>query len=217
MGEAVKEFGRLDILINSAGRKRFTLLPDITEETMRHTFESQLYVPFCTARVAARVMTQNGYGRIINMAGGASYRGYRGMSEHGATKGAIVAATYAWAVDLKDAGITVNAVRGGVKSEGTRRQIEYLRQRRGTGCATDEELGFFPPEVAAELVVWLASREAGHITGRYLGLDGIRLTVEQGPRSVSVFAEHAWTADSIGAALTSLDLGSGMPGSMLEA
>jgi hypothetical protein len=114
-------------------------------------------------------------GRVVTVSGGAAVRATPGQSVHAATKGGVIAASLAWAEELTPHGITVNCVRGGVSSEGSRTLIEAIRRARGP--ADDRTLGFFPAEEAAELVVWLATPDAAHVTGRFIGIDGNVVTV----------------------------------------
>lgn len=198
---AVSAFGGVDVLVNSAGVKHSLSILDITESSLAEAFDSQLAAPFWCTHVAARQMVAQGRGgRIVSLAGGAAVRGYAGKSQHAAGKGGVLAATLSWALDLEPFGIAVNAVRGTVATPATAPQLEAARA--AAPGRTDAELGFFPAEDAAELVVWLASPSAAGVTGRFIGIDGTRLSVwEAAGPTVEVYHASRWSAAEIGRAL----------------
>ncbi|HEX5116157.1 MAG TPA: SDR family oxidoreductase [Pseudonocardiaceae bacterium] len=172
----VAAFGSVDILVNAAGYRREGAVVDLTEADVERTVGAQLLAPlYCTRFAAAAMVRQGRGGRIVTVSGGAAVRATPGQSVHAATKGGVIAASLAWAEELAPHGITVNCVRGGVSSDGSRTLIEAVRRSRSP--ADDRALGFFPAEEAAELVVWLATPEAAHVTGRFIGIDGNTVTV----------------------------------------
>lgn len=203
---AVDAFGAVDLLVNSAGVKHTMSIVDITESSLAEAIDSQLLAPFWCTHVAARRMVEQGRGgRIVNLAGGAAVRGYPGKSQHAAGKGGVLAATLSWALDLQPYGITVNAIRGTVATPATAAQIDTARAAavaRGWPEPSDEDLGFYDPMDAAELVLWLGSADAAGVTGRFIGIDGPRLTVWEaaGPAVELVHADR-WTAEDIGRCL----------------
>lgn len=202
---ALKEFGQLDILVNSSGGKNPATILEVSEKELDWTIDTQLKAPFLMTHFAAKAMVESGRpGRIITLAGGAAVRGLYGESIHAATKGAVLAATWSWALDLERFGITVNAVRGGVRTPGTEPLIarirEQVRLRGGRADVSERELGFFEPEEAAPLVVWLASDEASGITGQFIGIDGPKITIWGLAQIDAELVEPAgWNVERIGA------------------
>jgi NAD(P)-dependent dehydrogenase (short-subunit alcohol dehydrogenase family) len=189
----VAAYGSVDILVNAAGYRRDGAVTDLTGPDVERTVGAQLLAPlYCTRFAAAAMVAQGRGGRIVTVSGGAAVRATPGQSVHAATKGGVVAASLAWAEELAPHGITVNCVRGGVSSEGSRSLIESIR--RATGPADDRVLGFFPAEESAELVVWLATPAAAGVTGRFIGIDGATVTV-WGPAPLESTVESAepWT------------------------
>jgi NAD(P)-dependent dehydrogenase (short-subunit alcohol dehydrogenase family) len=179
---ALEQLGGIDILVNSIGGKVSGSILEISPEDFDYSVDVQLKAPFLVTHLVAQAMVRSQTaGRIINMAGGSSVRPFYGESLHGATKGGILAATWVWALELKPYGITVNAVRGGVRTPGTAPLIAKIRSQLGDDGTpekiSDKELGFFEPEEAAALVVWLASESAGGVTGQFVGLDGPKVTL----------------------------------------
>jgi NAD(P)-dependent dehydrogenase (short-subunit alcohol dehydrogenase family) len=177
---ALEHFGDIDVLVNSSGGKVTGTIVELSEEAFDESIDSQLRAPFLTTHHVAKAMVASDVrGRIINMAGGASVRPLYAESLHCATKGGLLAATWTWALELEPYGITVNAVRGGVRSNGTEPLIARMRERLGAGGSkiSDRELGFYEAEEVASLLVWLASPATAAITGQFIGIDGPKLTV----------------------------------------
>jgi NAD(P)-dependent dehydrogenase (short-subunit alcohol dehydrogenase family) len=201
---ALERFGRLDVLVNSSGGKTSATILELSEEALDRTIDIQLKAPFLMTRFAAKAMVDSGRpGRIITLSGGAAVRSLYGESMHAATKGGILAATLTWAVELESFGITVNAVRGGVRTPGTGPLIAQIRselQRRGLPSdMSDRDLGFFEAEEAAPLVVWLASDEASAVTGQFVGIDGPKITIwglAQTEREL--LDERGWDVERLG-------------------
>lgn len=203
VARTIAAFGAVDILVNAAGYRRDRRVTELAEADVERTVSAQLLAPLYCTRFAADAMIRHGMGgRIITVAGGAAVRATPGQSVHAATKGGVVAASLAWAEELAPHGITVNCVRGGVRSEGSRTLIDRIRQDRlDNGLdvpADDGDLGFHPAEEAAELVVWLATPDAAHVTGRFIGIDGGTVTVWGAPPLESTLeSTESWSATAL--------------------
>lgn len=199
LATALNAYGAVDILVNTTGGKVPVVIQDCTDDAYDYSMATQLRAPFLvTARVARQMIEAGRGGRIINLSGGAAVRSLSGESLHAASKAAVLAATWCWADELQPFGITVNAVRGGVRSPGTADLIASIRQRLGTqgtqDAVTDRELGFFEPDEAAPLVVWLASDAAAGITGQFIGIDGPKLTLwAQAQTAAELFNPAGWS------------------------
>lgn len=197
---AVAEFGAVDVLLNSTGRTREAPLLEATEEDWRDVLDTQLTAVFhCTAAVARQMVAQGRGGRIITLGGGAAYRPKLGFSAHAASKGAVVAASATWALELAPHGITVNVVRGGVRSRGTAAlEAELLDARRATSPgATARDVGLYEPAEAVGIVVWLASDAAARYTGLSFGIDGDTLSVWPPVDTIAWTRSGGWTAEAI--------------------
>src|SRR5271155_5700449 len=172
----VKELGSVDILVNSVGEKRMGGLLDISEEDWNYAISTELNAVFCMTKVAARHMVDRGQGgRIITIAGGSGLFGSQGDGAHAAAKAAVINANMTWAQELRAYGITVNALRGGVRTDYVQGVVNMIRthdDRHGNDAVSDRDMGFFEPEEAAPLAAWLASDEASNVTGWFLGIDG---------------------------------------------
>lgn len=111
--EAVKRFGRLDLLINNAGRYARNFVADMTDEQWDNVIAVNLRGTFLCSRAALRHMIPQRSGRIINTASGRGIHGSPGGAVYGASKAAIINLTYALAQEVARFGITVNAIAPG--------------------------------------------------------------------------------------------------------
>jgi NAD(P)-dependent dehydrogenase (short-subunit alcohol dehydrogenase family) len=200
----------IDILVNSTGGKVTGTIQELSAEAFDRSVDIQLKAPFLMTHCVANVMIESGTaGRIINMSGGAAVRPLYAESLHCATKGGLLAATWTWALELEPYGITVNAVRGGVRSPGTESLIARIRTQLGDNgrpeVISDRELGFFEAEEAAPLVVWLASELSKGITGQFVGIDGPKITIWDLPATgAEVHNSGGWSVDSLDATVKPL-------------
>ncbi|WP_167772626.1 SDR family NAD(P)-dependent oxidoreductase [Ramlibacter henchirensis] len=200
------KFGRLDIMINNAaGSNAPSSLLDMTNEDWDSRIASVLNSVFYGCRAAARAMVaQGGGGRIINMVGATGLYGMAGTSAYASGKGAVLTATYSWALELAEFGVTVNAVRAGVRTATTMPRIEKMRAKLKelgqSAVPSARDLGFFEPHEAAGPVVWLASEAAAHVTGRLIGIDGPKVTIYGTSQPThQLFHEPFWDVDTVDA------------------
>lgn len=172
---------RLDILVNAAGGVRGQVggaVEDVTEAGWRAIFEANVDGAMWLSQAAAPLMREGGWGRIVNIASGAGLRpSLTGIQAYTAAKHALVGLTKQLSQDLGPSGITCNAVAPGfVRSnpaterqwqgygpEGQARLVASIHTRR-LGTAAD----------IANAVVFLASEQAGWISGQILSVDGGR-------------------------------------------
>lgn len=200
INRALEAFGRLDILVNNAGKMNSSTILGMSEAAWDEVLAVQLKGVFNCSKLAALQMVKQGNGgRIINMAGGAGVRGMHANANHAASKGAVLAATFSWALELEPYGVTVNAVRAGVRTKTSTvvtDKVKHQLKALGRPVPSDRELGFFEPEEAAPLVVWLASRDAQDVTGQFIGIDGPKLVLwSLAQPGRTVYVHPCWTAD----------------------
>ena len=203
IGAAMENFGRLDVLVNNAGGIRSATIADMTEDEWDSVIGVQLKGVFnCTSVAVKQMLKQGQGGRIINMAGAAGVRGMYANANHAASKGAVLAATFSWSLELERYGITVNAVRAAVRTKTSVPLIGQVREQLAAlgrrGLETDRELGFFEPGEAAPIVAWLASDDAGDVTGQFIGIDGPKLvlwSLAQPQRTLYMFPQ--WSPELI--------------------
>ena len=167
---AKKHFGKIDILVNNAAlwRDRAPFVEASTELWKKYLDINVMSVVYCT-RAALPDMIENSYGRIINVASVAGVYGNAKMAHYSATKGAVIAMTQALAKEVASNGITVNAV-----SPGTVNPTEPYSYELTQESAMNYMGRTGTPMENAELIAFLASKEAGYISGQNIQIDGCR-------------------------------------------
>ncbi len=186
---AVENFGKIDILVNNAGIVRDRSLLKMTPEDFDAVVKVHMYGTFNTARHAAELMKEQGYGRIINITSQAGLRGNFGQTNYGAAKAAIMGMTFVWSIELGKYGITVNAM----SPAGATRMTEALFAR--TGEAPPPEAN---PALNAPMVTWLASEEAGHVNGQILGRTDFAYTIYRHPMQIGyMYREGGWDVQGV--------------------
>ncbi len=166
----VQKEGRLDILVNNAGIIRdgfLMLMPDVN---WHKVIDVNLNSVFYNSKSVLRPMIGNRWGRIINIISPSALMGRAGQTNYAASKGGILSFTRSLAREVGRYGITVNAVSPGViATELTRGMDEKIKKEFISMIPAGR---FGTPEEVAQAVSFLASDEAGYITGEYISVDG---------------------------------------------
>jgi len=168
--KTVGTFGRIDILVNNAGVDPAVPFLDVSEEMWETVLGTNLRGTFFCAQAAARAMRSPGRGRIINISSIHAEHSMPGFSAYAASKGGINSLTRQLALDLSPYSITVNAVAPGA-IEVEKFVADPLYDRAALAKEIPMGRVGFARDVSA-LVVFLASDEAGWITGKVLTVDG---------------------------------------------
>lgn len=168
--KVIDEYGRIDILVNNAGITRDGLLMKMSEEDFDQVIETNLKGAFHTIRFASRQMLRQKSGRIINLSSVVGVTGNAGQANYAASKAGVIGLTKSAARELASRGITVNAIAPGfIETDMT----SVLSEKVKEGAAAGIPLGVFgKPEDVAAVAAFLASDEAGYITGQVLHVDG---------------------------------------------
>jgi NAD(P)-dependent dehydrogenase (short-subunit alcohol dehydrogenase family) len=164
---ALDRFGRLDVLVNNAGRgmkyvsENFMTEPtrfwQTDPDTWRLIIETNVVGPFLMARAAAPVMLTAGWGRIINISMNTETMRRRGFSPYGPSKAALESETIIWAQDLAGSGVTVNALLPGGATRTGMIPKNFPDHLRGN---------LIDPAVMVPPLLWLASTKSDGVTGR---------------------------------------------------
>jgi 3-oxoacyl-[acyl-carrier protein] reductase len=165
-----KEFGRLDILINNAGITRDALILRMKEEDWDSVIDVNLKGVFLCSKEAVKLMVKQKYGRIVNIASVVAFMGNPGQANYSASKAGIIGLTKTTAREYASRGITVNAVAPGfISTAMTDALPENVRQEMLKSIPIGK---FGSVDDVANAVVFLASREAGYITGHVIHVNG---------------------------------------------
>lgn len=170
VGETQQRFGRVDILVNSAGITRDALLVRMKDQDWEEVLAVDLRGAFYATRAVARLMMRQRSGRIINVTSVAGVMGNAGQANYSAAKAGLLGLTKATARELAHWGILVNAVAPGlIETEMTaglppETREGFLAQIPLKRIGTAQEV--------AEVVRFLASDAAGYITGQVIHVNG---------------------------------------------
>ena len=166
----VKEFGRLDILVNNAGLTRDTLVMRMSEADWDIVLQTNLKAAFLASKAALRPMLKQKYGRIVNVSSLAGVAGNAGQANYSASKAGLIGLTKAMAKEVGSRNITVNAVAPGFIETELIGGLPAELLERARQAAAIPRIG--TPADVAPAIVFLASPQAGYITGQVLGIDG---------------------------------------------
>lgn len=166
----IKTYGRVDILVNNAGITRDNLLMKMSEEEFDTVINTNLKGAFNCMKQVSRQMLKQKSGRIINMSSVSGVMGNVGQANYCASKAGLIGMTKSVARELASRGITCNAVAPGfIDTEMTEVLAESVKE---AAKETIPMKHFGSPKDVANVVAFLASEEAGYITGQVICVDG---------------------------------------------
>lgn len=168
--EAVQAFERVDILVNNAGITRDSLLLRMKDEEWDAVLNVNLKGAFLCARSAAKIMSKQRYGRIINIASIVGQMGNAGQANYCASKAGLIGLTKSNARELARRNVTVNAVAPGFIATAMTDALPEKARQELTAQIPMDRLG--SPEDIANAVVFLATEASGYITGQVLAVNG---------------------------------------------
>lgn len=170
--------GSADILVNNAGILRIGKLVEMAEKDWTDSFQVNVDGVFRTTRAVLPHMIRNRSGCVVNMASWLGKKAVAHYSAYCASKFAVVGITQALALEVAEYGIRVNAVAPGIIVDtGMRQKSEALHEQHGLPKAQDrtntiplKRLGY--PDDVANVVAFLASDQAGYMTGQAINITG---------------------------------------------
>lgn len=167
---AHKAFDRLDVLVNNAGITHDGLMVRMKEEDFDSVINVNLKGTFLCCKAASQIMMKQRYGRIINMSSISGIGGNAGQVNYAASKAGVIGLTKTIARELAARGVTANAVAPGfIATDMTDALSEKQREAIGAQIPLKR---FGQAADVAHLVRFLASEEAGYITGQVICVDG---------------------------------------------
>jgi 3-oxoacyl-[acyl-carrier protein] reductase len=176
VARAVAEYGRLDVLVGNAGINRDNLVHKMTDEEWHEVIDTTLTGGFITSQCAQRHMVEQGYGRII-LVGSTASAGSRGQVNYATAKAGLHGMVKTLAMELGRFGITANVVEPGhidspmTRDLARRLEVDYEDIREARIAVNFVKRVGVPDDVAAA-VSFVASEDAGYLTGQVLTVAG---------------------------------------------
>jgi len=168
--QAVAALGKLDILVNNAGVTRDNLVMRMKDDEWNDVIRVNLEAAFRLARAAAKPMMKARFGRIVSITSVVGATGNPGQANYAASKAGLVGMSKALGQELASRGITVNCVAPGFIRSAMTDVLPDAQKATLMGRIPAGDLG--TGEDIGAAVVYLASREAGYVTGQTLHVNG---------------------------------------------
>jgi len=162
--------GRLDILVNNAGVTRDNLALRMSDEDFDAVLNVNLRAAFIACRAAARPMMKGRFGRIVNIGSTSGVVGNAGQANYAAAKAGLVGMTRSIARELGSKGVTANVVAPGFVETDMTAGLPAQVKDKVLEAMSVKRLG--TPEDIAAAVAYVASDEAGYLTGQLICVDG---------------------------------------------
>ena len=168
----LEEFGKIDILVNNAGTTRRAPLLEYKDEDWQAVMDINLNSVYYLSQAVAKVMAKQGYGKIINIASMLSFQGGKFVPPYTASKHGVAGITKAFANELADLNIQVNAIAPGyiktantapIRADKARNQEILSRIPAGRWGEVSDLMG---------TVVFLSSKASDYLNGHILAIDG---------------------------------------------
>jgi NAD(P)-dependent dehydrogenase (short-subunit alcohol dehydrogenase family) len=172
LDETIAAFGKVDILVNSAGRTKRAPTLDFPEEDWNDILETNLTGTLRACQVFGRHMLERGWGRIINIASLSTFVALYEVAAYSASKAAVASLTKSLAVEWASRGVNVNAIAPGVFRTALNQKLLDETERGREFLLRTPMKRFGKVEELAGAAVFLASDAASFVTGEVLTVDG---------------------------------------------
>jgi NAD(P)-dependent dehydrogenase (short-subunit alcohol dehydrogenase family) len=170
--EVLQAFGRIDILVNSAGITQRVPTLDCTEEKWNRIMETNLTGTFRACQVFGKTMLAQRFGRVINIASLGSFVAFHEVAAYCASKAAVASLTKSLAVELAPHGVCVNAIAPGVFPTALNGELLDRTERGKELLMRIPMKRFGRTDELVGTAVFLASEAASYVTGQILVVDG---------------------------------------------
>ncbi|CAA6678904.1 MULTISPECIES: 3-oxoacyl-[acyl-carrier-protein] reductase [unclassified Lentimonas] len=168
--QLLKEHGNIDILVNNAGITKDGLLFRMSDDAWSDVIDTNLTSCFSWIKNLARPMTRKRWGRIINISSVIGLTGNAGQANYAAAKAGMLGLTKSLAKEFAARNVTVNAVAPGFIATDMTAELNEQQKEGIVGVIPMKRMG--APEDIAHATAFLASEEAGYITGQVFTVDG---------------------------------------------
>lgn len=166
----IKEHGSVGILVNNAGITRDGLMIQISNENLDKVMEVNFRAAFIATRIVLRSMIRSKFGRVISLSSVAGVMGNAGQANYASSKAALIGMTKSVAREVAKKGVTANCIAPGfIRTEMTDVLPEPVKDAAKQMIPARR---FGNPGDIAKAIAFLASEEAGYITGQVLCVDG---------------------------------------------
>ncbi len=157
----------IEILINNAGIRKDALIMWMKDEDWNDVIKTNLNSFYFISKALVQDMIVNKYGRIVNIVSLSGIKGLPGQTNYSAAKGGVIAASKALAQEVGKKNVTVNCVAPGFIKTDMTKDLDEKEHKRLIPMAR-----FGKPEEVAEVVAFLASKNASYITGEVISVNG---------------------------------------------
>src|SRR6266550_1110980 len=170
--KCVEEFGKVDILVNSAGKTKRTPTIDVSDEEWTDILETNVTGTLRACQIFGRHMLENNYGRIVNIASLSSFVALYEVAAYSASKAAVAMLTKSLAIEWASRGVNVNAIAPGVFRTALNQKLLDDTERGREFMLRTPMKRFGKVEELAGAAVFLASDAASFVTGEIIVVDG---------------------------------------------